>query len=230
MFVKWKRGPDSTRTAALVNSVRTPAGPRHKHVCYLGTIWTARGPSCLARARFREEAARRLDAAGIEGADRERVEAALEAAVPLPTEAEWAADLADARRRQGGGEWYDRRHRIALAARYPDAGIALPGDGDGGLGVDVAEIIRAVRRPGDPQPKAAAIRPLRRLLQRPDAAALIAGAWRLAADREPEGPGRRAIVAAAVELTGEPAGEWGEWVEWEHVRLPMRSPARRLPP
>jgi hypothetical protein len=167
----------------------------------------------LLRALFREEAGRRLDKAGIVGADRERVEAALDAAVPWPTEAEWAADLDDARRRQAldWRERYSRWYRIALAARFPDAGIGVPGDCvDDGFGCDVVEIIRAVRRPGDPPPKAMAVRPLRRVLQWEDAAAVIAGIWRLAADREPEGPGYRAIVAAAVELTGEPAGEWTE--------------------
>jgi hypothetical protein len=210
MFVKWKRGPDSSRRAALVESVRTPSGPQHRHVCYLGTIWTGPGPSCLRRARFREEAGRRLDAAGIAGADRERVEAALDDAVPRPTAAEWEADLDDARRRQGRGERLNRRYLCELAARYPDAGIALPGDGNCGLGVDVWEIIAAVRRPGDPRPRALAIRPLRRLLQREGAAALIARAWRLAADREPAGPGRPAIVAAILELTGESADDWPE--------------------
>jgi hypothetical protein len=207
MFVKWKRASEDCRTAALVRSVRTPSGPRHRHVCYLGTIWTGPGPSCLRRALFREEAARRLEAAGIAGADRAQLEAALEAAVPWPTEAEWEADLDDARRRQGL-DWPDRPDRrslCALAARYPEAGIVLP---EGRLGVTVEEIIRAVRRRGDPRPKAMAIRPLLHVLQRPDAAALIARIWRLAADRQPEGPGRPAIVAAAIELTGEPAVEW----------------------
>ena len=123
MFVKWKRGRDSTRTAALVESVRTPAGPRHRHLCYLGTIWTGPGPTCLRRAEFREEAGRRLDAAGIDAAERDRVEAALDAAVPVPAAGEWDADLADARRRQAGGERYGRRYRIALAARFPVAEI-----------------------------------------------------------------------------------------------------------
>jgi hypothetical protein len=43
MFVKWKRRPmdlcvGETLSAYLVESSRTPKGPRHKHICYIASI------------------------------------------------------------------------------------------------------------------------------------------------------------------------------------------------
>jgi hypothetical protein len=97
-------------TASLVASVRTPDGPRHKYICYLGSItrpddnmWGGRpgegrqGEEVAdlierhswygeeERQRyFWKTALRNLKAAGIAGADLEKIVARLEQAVPRP--------------------------------------------------------------------------------------------------------------------------------------------------
>jgi hypothetical protein len=80
----------------LVESVRTPVGPRHKHICYLGSICELRETESVAsppfdvwdRADFWGTAQRALDKIGIDWADRERIEASLQAVVPRPSKSE----------------------------------------------------------------------------------------------------------------------------------------------
>jgi hypothetical protein len=88
--------------AYLVASVRTPDGPRHKHICYIGSITRAEdyvygdiGGNPVAEiieARsggeryFWKTALRNLKAASIEGADLEKIVARLEQAVPRPAD------------------------------------------------------------------------------------------------------------------------------------------------
>jgi hypothetical protein len=125
MFVKWKPGrltrgargasflwDHYIRRAYLVRSVRTEEGPRHKHICYIGSFLFAPEPqvppkcvddcidvvieelhgSWADRARrFWRTATANLDRAGIAGADRAKVEAALAAVVPKPGKASRAA-------------------------------------------------------------------------------------------------------------------------------------------
>lgn len=94
MFVRWKRRRmtarkrptgDVVKTAALVRSERTPAGPRLRHVCYLGSIEDKHLDSASARGCFWDKATKSLDAAGIGGEVRQRIEAAIATAVPRPT-------------------------------------------------------------------------------------------------------------------------------------------------
>jgi hypothetical protein len=138
MFVKWKRrrlyqtranylwrhDPGWVRAAYLVESVRTAAGPRHRHVCYLGSIREISAHYWCHRAPFWAAATRRLDAAGIEGPARSRCEAALQAVVPRVTEEEWAAKLAHVLDAQARGDWYGSCARL-LAERFPDAGVIV---------------------------------------------------------------------------------------------------------
>ena len=118
MFVKWRpakltrgaRGGSGlwdgrVRVAHVVESVRTPAGPRHRQVCYVASyrnlddgnpqpkdidgaiIMVGRevyGSERYRAGRFWETATRNLDRAGIAGDDRARIEAALERVVPRP--------------------------------------------------------------------------------------------------------------------------------------------------
>jgi hypothetical protein len=110
MFVKWKRVrhhiyPCTVSAAYLVKSVRTPKGPRHKHVCYLGsvtrpddTMWGDKQGKFLAdeiiapftgregvqHCQFWATVLCNLDEAGIVGEDRDKVIAALERHIPRP--------------------------------------------------------------------------------------------------------------------------------------------------
>jgi hypothetical protein len=98
MFVHWRRR-ERTRTkkrsgqwrtgewvkyAVLAESVRTTAGPRHKYVCYLGSIREAQIDAYWHRSRFWESVAKNLDAAGIVGEQRQTIETALLAVVGKP--------------------------------------------------------------------------------------------------------------------------------------------------
>jgi hypothetical protein len=71
-------------SAVLVRSVRTPAGPRQRHVAYLGSFDEDEGDA----AGFWASAGRALDRLGLAGQERARIEAALEAKVPRPGAAE----------------------------------------------------------------------------------------------------------------------------------------------
>jgi hypothetical protein len=100
MFIKWKHrcwrqwwswGPIRLRenrirttSAALVKSVRTPMGPRHKYICFLGSATEDLKGYAWGKEWFWETALRKLDQAGITGADREKITAALEKVVPRP--------------------------------------------------------------------------------------------------------------------------------------------------
>jgi hypothetical protein len=124
-FVKWKRqrwktwhcwgyyrgrdGDRFTKSAALVRSVRTEAGPRHKHICYLGSVCEGREGLIWGSDRFWETAGRNLDKAGITGADRERIEAAVEAVVPKPPPPPPPPDEATRR------EWEERNRQWKAA-------------------------------------------------------------------------------------------------------------------
>jgi hypothetical protein len=113
MFVKWKpgrltkgRGPQVmwdqwVRLAYLVKSVRTPSGPRHQHICYIGSFIDMNDPKdckdieagfvreiygCrkARERRFWETALRNLGRAGIRGAELEQAIASLEKTIPRP--------------------------------------------------------------------------------------------------------------------------------------------------
>jgi hypothetical protein len=72
------------KSAVLVRGVRTPAGPRLKHVCYLGTIREAQIDAYGARLKFWTTAEKNLNVAGIGGGERRTIEAALSAVVVEP--------------------------------------------------------------------------------------------------------------------------------------------------
>jgi hypothetical protein len=96
MFVRWKEGKRDPRcgcvrqSAYLIKSVWTDAGPRHKHICYIGSIydpgWDERcewhgGPKVHGRD-FWLSADRKLAEAGIAGDDLAAIVAGLELAIP----------------------------------------------------------------------------------------------------------------------------------------------------
>jgi hypothetical protein len=89
----WRRHYESNGTgefvksAVLVKTVRTPAGPRHKHICYIGTIREAEINHYGHRVEFWISVEKNLDAAGIVGEERQTIEAALSAVVEKPDEA-----------------------------------------------------------------------------------------------------------------------------------------------
>jgi hypothetical protein len=106
MFVKWKRRQNrremwETHSAYLVESIRTESGPRHKHLCYIGSIVFPEhdlgrktisnryvdafyGDWPYRAGQFWRTAMANFAAAGITGADLERVVALLEKTVPRP--------------------------------------------------------------------------------------------------------------------------------------------------
>jgi hypothetical protein len=94
MFIKWKHQSRTycyrrytegrRKAAAVVRSVRTPAGPRHEYICHLGSVVEDRTGYLWGREWFWIIALWKLDRAGITGADRERIEAALEKTIPRP--------------------------------------------------------------------------------------------------------------------------------------------------
>jgi hypothetical protein len=110
MFIRWERrqryvrgnrtrhGYESvpidkwTRCAVLLESVRTPAGPRQQYVCYLGSVKEGSEGGDLDRWRFWMAAVRNLRKVGVSGRDLVRVVAALDAVVPRPDgwgESDW---------------------------------------------------------------------------------------------------------------------------------------------
>jgi hypothetical protein len=109
MFVRWKRrqrkatwewdpgwDPNSddeptgkyvehwVKSAVLLKSVCTPSGPRHKHICYLGSIREDRIQSHWERKHFWEAVAQNLRKAVADVDDQHRIVEAMEAVVPLP--------------------------------------------------------------------------------------------------------------------------------------------------
>jgi hypothetical protein len=87
-YVKAREGTGEwVKSAVLVESVRTESGPRHKHVCYLGTIRERSADAYPARVHFWKSADRNLDRAGLAGSERERIVLVLESVVPKPDEA-----------------------------------------------------------------------------------------------------------------------------------------------
>jgi hypothetical protein len=81
--------------------------------------------------RFWADAWAALDKAGIRGADRERIEAELEAAVPRLTDEDWTEEVEGTRKyltqaRSFGREihaWVRRLNEL-----FPDAGLVVPAD------------------------------------------------------------------------------------------------------
>jgi hypothetical protein len=67
-----------------MQSVRTAAGPRLRHICYLGSVVERDEQVDWDRRRFWHRVEPNLDKAGITGEVRERVLATLEVAVPRP--------------------------------------------------------------------------------------------------------------------------------------------------
>jgi hypothetical protein len=100
------------KSAVLVQSVRTDKGPRLKHICYLGSVPEGGARSQDSRESFWHGVEPNLDKAGITGADRERIIATLEAAVPR-TEPRPPYDLEAERRKftalTGLTPWNDPR-------------------------------------------------------------------------------------------------------------------------
>jgi hypothetical protein len=72
------------RLAYLVESVRTPAGPRQRNICYLGSVREGHEQSDYCRGSFWRVAAKNLRKAKVAGADLAGVVAKLEAVVPMP--------------------------------------------------------------------------------------------------------------------------------------------------
>jgi hypothetical protein len=99
------------RSAVLVESVRTEAGPRHKHICYLGAIREGCEGYDGHRANFWLSAGRNLARAGVPDADRARIVAALEAVVLMPADRAYGAS---------DGNGYRRRIRVG-ASGAPDS-------------------------------------------------------------------------------------------------------------
>jgi hypothetical protein len=117
MFVRWKRR-ERTRTrggykrstgewvksAVLIQSVRTEAGPRHKHICYLSSIWEGHEKQHWHRVGFWETAERNLDRAGISKKDRVRIVAALQSIVSKPDKKSLASEAT---------WWHSRKKRLS---------------------------------------------------------------------------------------------------------------------
>jgi hypothetical protein len=87
MYLRWKKGPSGSRSAVLVAAVRTEAGPRQRHIAYLGSIMVRHEKSRANAVKFWESADRALAAADIPEAERARVAGELEAKVPRPAPA-----------------------------------------------------------------------------------------------------------------------------------------------
>jgi hypothetical protein len=126
MFVRWKRRERTTkyrkhtddwvRYAVLVRSERTPGGPRLKHVCYLGSIGEGLEGSDHHRDPFWRAVERKLDALGVKGTERKRIEAALLSVVPKPGKAYRAQQRRTAKIMMAGEEQAKQRLRAMLAA------------------------------------------------------------------------------------------------------------------
>ena len=86
MFIRWKTEEGPSCRAVLIDSMRTPSGPRLMHVAYLGPFRVVNLAQDNARAWFWQGARKRLDQLGICGKitrrDREKIEAALAQRVP----------------------------------------------------------------------------------------------------------------------------------------------------
>jgi hypothetical protein len=95
MFIRWKTEEGPSCRAVLVESERTPSGPRLRHVAYLGSFKEDNLAQDNARAWFWQGARKRLDQLGICGRitsrDREKIEAMLAQRVPRITPEQKAA-------------------------------------------------------------------------------------------------------------------------------------------
>jgi hypothetical protein len=81
----WRRDEDRfTKSAVVVRSVRTEAGPRLKHICFLASVIEGREGWDSEQKWFWKAAEQNLDKAGITGADRERITTTLEKTIPRP--------------------------------------------------------------------------------------------------------------------------------------------------
>jgi hypothetical protein len=72
------------KSAALVQSTRTESGPRHRHVRYLGSIREGHEDQHWHRVDFWAAVERNLNRAGITDAERKKIVADLQSAVPKP--------------------------------------------------------------------------------------------------------------------------------------------------
>jgi hypothetical protein len=107
MFVRWQRRQSRkfrykyeaghrervpidewSRLAYLVASVRTPAGPRQRNICYLASIREGREHDWEARHDFWRKAECNVRELRVEGADLAGVVAKLNTAVPMPDDFE----------------------------------------------------------------------------------------------------------------------------------------------
>jgi hypothetical protein len=84
--VEYDRVPTDvwSRYAVLVRSVRTPSGPRLKHVAYLGTIAEGGEHHPRSQLDFWDAVDRRLSSVAIPDEERGRITASLESVVPRP--------------------------------------------------------------------------------------------------------------------------------------------------
>jgi len=67
MFIRWKTEEGPSCRAVLIDSMRTPSGPRLRHVAYLGSFKVVNLAQDNARAWFWQGARKRLDQLGICG-------------------------------------------------------------------------------------------------------------------------------------------------------------------
>jgi hypothetical protein len=72
------------RTALLIQSIRTPEGPRHQYLGSLGMIREGREQDWPEQWEFWEKTERGLDKAKVDGAERRKIEAKLAEVVPRP--------------------------------------------------------------------------------------------------------------------------------------------------
>jgi hypothetical protein len=108
------------RLATLVESVRTAAGPRQKHVAYLGSIKEGDERAPVRQAGFWASADEALDRLDLGGDERAQIEAALGAVVPRPTdEAVEAAREDSARSDEAFRAAAEEQHKAARVEHSP---------------------------------------------------------------------------------------------------------------
>jgi hypothetical protein len=71
----------------LVESIRTAQGPRHQHICHLGSLDERFRDEHWQRLFFWATAHHNMDKSGVTGETRERIVATLESVIPRPDEA-----------------------------------------------------------------------------------------------------------------------------------------------
>jgi hypothetical protein len=74
-----------TRTALLIQSVRTPAGPRHRYLATLGKYQEGKERDRQERNQFWITTMVGLDQAGVEGKERRKIVAALAKVIRKPS-------------------------------------------------------------------------------------------------------------------------------------------------